>query len=140
VSTDGRAYITAAIDYANGPPHMGHAIEKIGIDAMARYRRLKGERVHLVIGMDEHGLKVLQSAEAAGVSPQQWVDGIAEKFRDTWQRLGISNDDFIRTTEARHRPAVHEMIRRIDASGDLYRAATRATTAWAARRSSGMTS
>jgi methionyl-tRNA synthetase len=120
VSTDGRAYITAAIDYANGPPHMGHAIEKIGIDAMARYRRLKGYRVHLLIGMDEHGLKVLQSADAAGISPQQWVDGIAERFRDTWQRLGISNDDFIRTTEARHHAAVEEMIRRIDAAGDLY--------------------
>jgi methionyl-tRNA synthetase len=65
-----RVYITAAIDYANGAPHMGHAIEKIGIDAMARYRRLQGADVHFLIGMDEHGLKVLQSAEAAGVSPQ----------------------------------------------------------------------
>jgi methionyl-tRNA synthetase len=120
VSTDGRVYITAAIDYANGPPHMGHAIEKIGIDAMARYRRLKGAQVHLLIGMDEHGLKVLQSAEAAGVSPQEWVDGIADRFKDAWQRLAISNDDFIRTTQERHRPAVEEMIRRIDAAGDLY--------------------
>jgi methionyl-tRNA synthetase len=115
-----RFYITAAIDYANGPPHMGHAIEKIGIDAMARYRRLQGEDVHFLVGMDEHGLKVLQSAEAAGVSPQEWVDGIAGRFTATWQRLGISNDDFIRTTEARHRPAVEEMIRRIHAAGDLY--------------------
>jgi methionyl-tRNA synthetase len=120
VSTDGRVYITAAIDYANGPPHMGHAIEKIGIDAMARYRRLKGAQVHLLIGMDEHGLKVLQSAESAGISPQEWVDGIADRFRDTWQRLAISNDDFIRTTQDRHRPAVEEMIRRIHAADDLY--------------------
>jgi methionyl-tRNA synthetase len=116
-----RFYITAAIDYANGPPHMGHAIEKIGIDAMARYRRLQGMDVHFLIGMDEHGLKVLQSAEAAGVSPQEWVNGIADRFRSTWQRLNISNDDFIRTTEARHGPAVAEMIRRIDAAGDLYK-------------------
>jgi methionyl-tRNA synthetase len=121
VSSDRRFYITAAIDYANGPPHMGHAIEKIGIDAMARYRRLKGEAVHFLVGMDEHGLKVLQSAEAAGVSPQEWVDGIAARFSDTWQRLAISNDDFIRTTQERHRPAVAEMIRRIEHSGDLYR-------------------
>jgi methionyl-tRNA synthetase len=120
VSDTGCTYITAAIDYANGPPHMGHAIEKVGIDAMARYRRLKGERVHFLIGMDEHGLKVLQSAEAAGISPQEWVDGIAARFRDTWERLAISNDDFIRTTEARHRPAVEEMIRRIHETGDLY--------------------
>jgi methionyl-tRNA synthetase len=122
VSGDGkRFYITAAIDYANGAPHMGHAIEKIGIDAMARYRRLKGEHVHFLLGMDEHGLKVLQSAEAAGISPQEWVDGIGEQFRGSWQRLAISNDDFIRTTEPRHRRAVEEMIRRIDESGDLYR-------------------
>jgi methionyl-tRNA synthetase len=114
-------YITTAIDYANGPPHLGHALEKIGADAMARYRRSKGEHVHFVMGMDEHGLKVMQSAEAAGVSPQQWVDDLAEKFRDTWRRLGISHDDFIRTTEARHRTAVTEMIRRIDAAGDFYR-------------------
>jgi methionyl-tRNA synthetase len=113
-------YITAAIDYANGPPHMGHAIEKIGIDAMARYHRLRGERVHFLAGMDEHGLKVLQSAETAGVTPQQWVDQISERFASTWQRLHISNDDFVRTTQPRHRPAVEELIRRIDAAGDLY--------------------
>jgi methionyl-tRNA synthetase len=116
-----RFYVTAAIDYANGPPHMGHAIEKIGIDAMARYRRLQGADVHFLVGMDEHGLKVLQSAETAGVSPQEWVDGVCAHFRETWQRLGISNDDFVRTTEPRHRPAVEEMIRRIEAAGDLYR-------------------
>jgi methionyl-tRNA synthetase len=120
VSARKRFYITAAIDYANGPPHMGHAIEKIGIDAMARYRRLRGESVHFLVGMDEHGLKVLQSADAAGVSPQEWVDGLAARFQDAWQRLAISHDDFIRTTEARHRPAVEEMIRRLDAAGDLY--------------------
>jgi methionyl-tRNA synthetase len=120
VSAAKRFYITAAIDYANGPPHMGHAIEKIGIDAMARYRRLKGEDVHFLIGMDEHGLKVLQSADAAGVSPQAWVDGLADRFQTTWQRLAISNDDFIRTTQDRHRPAVEEMIRRLTAAGDLY--------------------
>jgi methionyl-tRNA synthetase len=120
VSGDKRFYITAAIDYANGAPHMGHAIEKIGIDAMARYRRLQGKAVHLVVGMDEHGLKVLQSAEAAGVSPQDWVDRVAGLFQRAWERLHISNDDFIRTTQPRHRPAVAEVIRRIDAAGDLY--------------------
>jgi len=114
-------YITTAIDYANGPPHMGHALEKIGADAMARYRRLKGERVHFVIGMDEHGLKVLQSAEAAGVSPQQWVDRISGLFREMWERLAISNDDFIRTTEPRHHRAVDAIIRRMQAAGDLYK-------------------
>ena len=119
--SDDTFYITAAIDYANGPPHMGHAIEKIGIDAMARYRRLAGRRVHFVLGMDEHGLKVQQSADAAGISPQQWVDGLAERFQAAWQRLAISHDDFIRTTQPRHRRAVEEMVRRMAAADDFYR-------------------
>lgn len=113
-------YITTAIDYANGPPHMGHAVEKIGADAMARYRRLKGETVHFVLGMDEHGLKVLQSAEAERISPQEWVDRLADTFAGFWRRLHISNDDFIRTTEPRHHRAVQEIVRRMRDAGDLY--------------------
>ena len=114
-------YITTAIDYANGPPHLGHALEKVGADAIARYQRLKGRSVHFVIGMDEHGQKVAQTAAAHGVSPQEWVDGIAGTFRAAWESLNISCDDFIRTTEARHHDAVVEIIRRMEASGDLYR-------------------
>lgn len=121
MTTVKRTYITTAIDYANGPPHMGHALEKIGADAMARYRRLKGEEVLFVIGMDEHGLKVFQSAEAAGTSPQQWVDEIAAKFRDAWALLGISYDDFMRTTEPRHHRAVDAIIERMREAGDLYK-------------------
>jgi methionyl-tRNA synthetase len=116
-----RFYITTAIDYANGPPHMGHAFEKIGADAMARYRRLRGEDVHFVMGMDEHGLKVLQSAEAAGITPQQWVDDLAARFDAMWQRLLISHDDFIRTTEPRHHESARALIRRIQDAGDVYR-------------------
>jgi methionyl-tRNA synthetase len=115
-----RFYITTAIDYANGSPHLGHAVEKIGADVMARYHRRKGEQVHFVIGMDEHGQKVLKSADAAGISPQDWVDGIAREFTEVWDVLRISHDDFIRTTEARHHRGVKELIRRIEASGDLY--------------------
>lgn len=115
-----RYYITTAIDYANGPPHLGHAFEKIGADAMARYRRLRGDDVHFVIGMDEHGLKVLQSAEATETTPQAWVDTIAEKFAATWDRLAISRDTFSRTTQPRHHRAVKAMIERMQATGDLY--------------------
>lgn len=115
-------YITTAIDYANGPPHLGHVLEKVGADVIARYRRLLGEPVHFVIGMDEHGLKVAQTAAANAVTPQEWTDGIAEAFRSVWQRLEISNDDFIRTTQPRHHAAVHEVIRRMQESGDLYTA------------------
>jgi methionyl-tRNA synthetase len=114
-------YITTAIDYANGLPHLGHALEKIGADAIARYRRLLGERVHFVMGMDEHGQKVAQSAAAAGISPQAWTDRIATEFSSAWKALHISHDDFIRTTEPRHHAAVEEVIRRMEAKGDLYR-------------------
>lgn len=117
-----RYYITCAIDYANGLPHLGHAIEKIGGDAMARYYRRKGAAVHFVVGMDEHGLKVMQSAAAENITPQQWVDNIAASFKSTWQRLNISFNDFIRTTEPRHRRAVETMIERMAKSGDFYKA------------------
>ncbi len=113
-------YLTTAIDYANGAPHMGHALEKIGADAMVRYRRRKGEVTHFVIGMDEHGLSVLQSAEAASITPGQWVDDLADRFTTAWDTLGISRDDFIRTTQPRHHRAVTAMIERMSAAGDLY--------------------
>jgi methionyl-tRNA synthetase len=115
-----RYYITTAIDYANGSPHLGHAVEKIGADVMARYQRRKGKDVHFVIGMDEHGQKVLQSAQAAGVPPQEWVDAIAREFLQAWDLLDISHDDFIRTTQPRHHRGVQEIIRRIASKGDLY--------------------
>jgi len=114
-------YITTAIDYANGSPHLGHALEKVGADAIARYRRLRGDRVHFVMGMDEHGQKVAQRAEEEGISPQEWTDSITAEFQAAWRSLSISHDDFIRTSEPRHRRAVEEMIRRMSASGDLYR-------------------
>ena len=112
-------YITTAIDYSNGEPHLGHAYEKIGADCVARYRRLRGQDVRFVIGMDEHGQKVAQSAEAAGTDPQEWVDGIAAKFQDAWQELLISHTDFIRTTEPRHHRSVEQLFRRIQESGHL---------------------
>jgi methionyl-tRNA synthetase len=113
-------YLTTAIDYANGEPHLGHAFEKIGADCIARYRRLRGDRVHFVIGMDEHGQKVAQAAEDAAVAPQAWVDDIADRFKAAWAELGISHDDFIRTTEPRHRRTVQELFRRIQANGHIY--------------------
>jgi methionyl-tRNA synthetase len=117
-----RFYLTTAIDYANGDPHMGHAYEKIGADAIARYRRLRGDDVWFVIGMDEHGQKVQQEAESQGRDPQDWVDDVAVKFRRVWERLEISHDDFIRTTEPRHEQAVAALIDKIDRNGDIYTA------------------
>jgi methionyl-tRNA synthetase len=106
-------YLTTAIDYANGEPHIGHAYEKIAADAIARYRRLAGDDVYLLIGMDEHGQKVAQAAAARGVSPQQQTDDIAAAFEAMWARLGISHDQFIRTTDEKHKSGVRALIKRI---------------------------
>lgn len=117
-----RFYLTTAIDYANGDPHIGHAYEKIGADVIARYRRLAGDDVHFLTGMDEHGQKVAQAAAEKGVSPQDFVDDIAARFRAMWSRLGISYDQFIRTTEAAHKSGARALIKRIHASSpdDFY--------------------
>jgi len=108
-----RFYLTTAIDYANGDPHIGHAIEKIGADVIARYHRLAGHDVHFLMGMDEHGQKVAQAAAARGVEPQAFVDEIAARFETAWGRLGISYDRFMRTTESGHKAGVHALIRAI---------------------------
>jgi methionyl-tRNA synthetase len=115
-------YLTTAIDYSNGDPHLGHALEKVGADAIARYRRLRGDQVHFLMGMDEHSQSVLQAAARAGVSPQEWVDRMAARFEDFWQRLECTNDDWIRTTEPRHARSVTELLRRIQRLNpdDLY--------------------
>jgi methionyl-tRNA synthetase len=115
-------YLTTAIDYSNGDPHLGHALEKVGADAIARYRRLRGDQVHFLMGMDEHSQSVLQAAARAGVQPQEWVDRMATRFEEFWRRLECSNDDWIRTTEPRHAGSVTELIRRIQRlhPDDLY--------------------
>ena len=106
-------FLTTAIDYANGEPHIGHAYEKIGADAIARYRRSRGDDVHFLIGMDEHGQKVAQTAALLGIEPQTLVDTLAETFSAMWRRLDISHDQFIRTTDAMHRAGVTALIERI---------------------------
>ena len=106
-------YITTAIEYANGEPHLGHAFEKIGADAIARYRRLRGETVHLLAGTDDHGLKVARSADAAGRTPRAQADHISAIFRRTWDTLGIGYDTFVRTTAPHHATGVEHLIRRI---------------------------
>ncbi len=106
-------YLTTAIDYANGDPHLGHALEKIGADVIARWHRLAGEPVHFVMGMDEHGQKVYQAATAGDGDPMAWIDAISDRFEMTWQRLECTPDDWIRTTQPRHRLAVTALLERI---------------------------
>jgi methionyl-tRNA synthetase len=106
-------YLTTAIDYANGDPHLGHAFEKIGADVIARYHRMCGDQVWFLIGMDEHGQKVAQTAADRGLTPQALVDEVAETFQAMWRRLDISNDQFIRTTAPAHKSGVQALIQRI---------------------------
>jgi methionyl-tRNA synthetase len=113
VSVPRRFYLTTAIDYANGDPHLGHALEKIGADAVARFHRLRGDDVHLLIGMDEHGQKVAQTAEERGTTPQALVDEMAGRWRERWDLLGVSYDQFIRTTDEAHRAGVQALVARI---------------------------
>jgi len=113
VPNKNKYYITTAIDYANGDPHLGHAFEKIGADVLARYHRLRGDDVLFVTGMDEHGQKVAQSAAREVRTPQAQVDEIARRFQSAWAALGISYDRFVRTTSEGHRAGVQALIDRI---------------------------
>src|SRR5262247_2559373 len=113
-------YLTTPIYYVNARPHLGHASTTIMADAMCRYRRLAGDRVYLLTGTDEHGDKIAQAAAQAGVSPQAYADEIATAFRDTWRRLGITNDDFIRTTEPRHTVVVQAILQTLFDAGEIY--------------------
>lgn len=106
-------YLTTAIDYANGDPHLGHTLEKVGADCLTRYHRLRGDAVHFVMGMDEHGQKVAVAADRAGSPPQAWVDRISDRFEQTWRALGCLHDDWIRTTQPRHHAAVTAFLHRI---------------------------
>lgn len=108
-------YITTAIDYANGDPHLGHALEKIGADVIARWHRLRGEPVRFMMGMDEHGQKVFQAAGANHAEPQAWVDEISDRFERVWRALHCSYDDWMRTTEPRHAKGVTALLERIQA-------------------------
>ena len=114
-------YITTAIDYVNGSPHIGHAYEKILTDVIARFRRLKGDSVHFLTGTDEHGQKVQQSARAKGVPPLQFADEVSAEFQAMLPRLLITNDDFIRTTQERHKKVVREILQKLFDKGDIYR-------------------
>ena len=115
-------YITTPIFYATDVPHIGHALSVVATDFIARYHRLRGEQVVHLTGTDEHGLSVKRKAEAAGVSPQRWVDDLEPKWREVWSRLEVANDDYIRTTEPRHYAAVAKLLEAVHDNGrdDIY--------------------
>jgi methionyl-tRNA synthetase len=113
-------YITTPIYYVNGAPHIGHAYTSVAADVMARWKRLDGYEVLFLTGTDEHGQKVEQAAAAAGVDPQSFTDRISSDFKDMARAMNVSFDDFIRTTEERHKISCAELWRRIAANGDIY--------------------
>src|ERR1700719_3102673 len=114
-------YITTPIYYVNARPHIGHAYTTIACDTIARRQRLLGADTFFLTGTDEHGQKIERAAQAAGKTPQQYADEISAEFRQLWKRMGISNDDFIRTTEERHKKRVQELFRRLRDNGFIYK-------------------
>ncbi|RMF73842.1 MAG: methionine--tRNA ligase [Acidobacteria bacterium] len=116
-----RFYITTPIYYVNDKPHIGHAYTTILADVLARYHRLLGVPVHFLTGTDEHGQKVWEAARKAGVSPQEQCDRMVVRFQRLWERLGITHDDFIRTTEPRHTEVVQEILADLHERGEIYR-------------------
>jgi methionyl-tRNA synthetase len=116
-------YITTAIDYTNAAPHIGHAYEKILADVLARYHRLKGEQVYFLTGVDQHGQKVQQAAQKAGMEPALYAREVTEKFTALWAKLAIGYDGWAATTDPRHKRCVQRILQRLHDEGQLYKAA-----------------
>jgi methionyl-tRNA synthetase len=123
-------YITTAIDYVNGAPHLGHAYEKVITDVMARGRRSLGEPSFFLTGLDEHGQKVQQAAHAEGKDPQAYVDELATTWKAFADLLELSNDDFVRTSEPRHKRVVEALLTKLHDQGDIYKAEYRGWYSW----------
>lgn len=115
-----RYFVTTPIYYVNGAPHIGHAYSSVAADVLARWKRLEGCEVFFLTGTDEHGQKVEKAAKDAGMAPQAFVDGVSAQFRAMSGLMDLSNDDFIRTTEPRHRNACQALWQRLRSSGDIY--------------------
>lgn len=115
-------YITTAIDYANGAPHLGHAYEKVLADVIARYKRMQGETVFFLTGLDEHGQKVQQSAEREGIEPQALCDRVAFSFKALCEQLNVTYDHYVRTTDAAHKACVQAILQTLYDEGHIYKA------------------
>jgi methionyl-tRNA synthetase len=114
-------FITTAIDYTNSPPHIGHAYEKVLADVIARYHRLKGDKIFFLTGVDQHGQKVQQSAAKAGVPPAEFVKEITQKFVDLWKILDVKYDEWAETTSERHKKIVRGILQRLFDAGQIYK-------------------
>lgn len=114
-------YITTPLYYVNAEPHIGHAYTTVAADVLSRFMRGRGREAHFLTGTDEHGAKIETVALAAEVSPQAWADRISGSFADLWKHLDVRQDDFIRTTEERHKECVGAVFSALKASGDIYK-------------------
>lgn len=119
--SDKTYYVTTPIYYPSDKLHIGHAYTTVAADCIARYKRMGGYDVFFVTGSDEHGQKIERKAKENGTDPQSYVDHIVESFRDLWQKLLITNDDFVRTTEPRHERAVQKLFQKLYDQGDIYK-------------------
>ena len=113
-------HLTTPIYYVNARPHIGHAYTTIAADTLARFKRMQGADTYFLTGTDEHGQKIARSAAAAGIAPQQFADDVSASFRSLWQRLGISYDQYIRTTDDKHKRGVQKLFAALYAKGDIY--------------------
>ena len=116
-------YITTAIDYTNGAPHIGHAYEKVLADTLARYHRFAGRDVYFLTGVDQHGQKVQQSAEKEGIAPAEFADRTAGLFVSLWEKLSVRYDGWAATTDPRHKTCVQRALQQLHDAGQLYKKA-----------------
>ena len=114
-------YITTTLPYVNSDPHIGFALELVQTDVVARYHRIKGDEVFFSTGTDEHGQKIFEASQKENKNVQEYVDGYAGEFKKLSSTLNISNDTFVRTTDAHHVLAAEEMWKRCDKAGDIYK-------------------
>jgi len=121
--TDRRFFLTTAIDYPNSRPHIGTAFEKLGADVQARYRRMEGYQVHFLMGNDENTIKVAKKAAEVGLPPKEYCDNMAGQFKEVWQALEVSYDDFIQTSEPRHHTGCRKFIQKVYDNGHIYKGA-----------------
>ncbi len=114
-------YVTTPIYYPNDVPHLGHAYTTIAADVLARWHRLKGNKVFFLTGTDEHGKKLADAAEKAGKKPKEFLDNIVPEFKDAWKKLNVSYDEFIRTTDKAHEKVVQDVLKKVYDRGDIYK-------------------
>lgn len=126
-------YLTTAIDYVNGAPHIGHAYEKILTDIIARHYTQRCDDVFFLTGTDEHGIKIQKTAAEKGITPQELTDENSQKFKDAWKALDIDYTRFIRTTDDDHKRIVQKIFKKLVENGDIYNTSIKAFTAPAAK-------